>query len=177
MVLSTLSEVVLSDRALAEPLAEAPRIGLLDLTAPAGLRPFLVEGLVRAGRTVLLVTATGREAEELTGEIGSLIDPAAVAYYPSWETLPHERLSPRSDTIGRRLAVLRRLRHPEPGAGSGPLRVVVAPVRSILQPQVAGLGDLTPVELQAGRLGRDRRRRTPARGRGLHPRRPGREAR
>jgi transcription-repair coupling factor (superfamily II helicase) len=150
VVLSTLSEIVLSDRALAEPLADAPRLGLLDLTAPAGLRPFLVEGLVRAGRTVLLVTATGREAEELTQELASLIDPAAVAHYPSWETLPHERLSPRSDTVGRRLAVLRRLRHPEPGAGSGRLRVVVAPVRSILQPQVRGLGDLEPVELAPG---------------------------
>ncbi len=150
MVLSTLSELVLSDRALAGPLADAPRLGLLDLTAPAGLRPFLVDGLVRAGRTVLLVTATGREAEELTQELASLVDPAAVAYYPSWETLPHERLSPRSDTVGRRLAVLRRLRHPEPGAGSGRLQVVVAPVRSILQPQVSGLGDLEPVELAPG---------------------------
>ena len=26
-----------------------------------------------------------------------------MAYYPAWETLPHERLSPRSDTVGRRL--------------------------------------------------------------------------
>ncbi len=150
MLLSSVSEIVLSDRALAEPMADAAQIGLLDLTAPAGLRPFLVEGLVRAGRTVLLVTATGREAEELTQELGSLIDPSAVAHYPSWETLPHERLSPRSDTVGRRLAVLRRLRHPEPGAGSGRLRVVVAPVRSILQPQVSGLGDLVPVELAPG---------------------------
>ncbi len=150
MVLSTVSEIVLSDRALAEPMADAARIGLLDLTAPAGLRPFLVEGLVRAGRTVLLVTATGREAEELTQELGSLVDPSAVALYPSWETLPHERLSPRSDTVGRRLAVLRRLRHPDPGAGSGRLHVVVAPVRSILQPQVSGLGDLVPVELAPG---------------------------
>jgi transcription-repair coupling factor (superfamily II helicase) len=150
VVLSNLSEIVLSDRALAEPLADAPRLGVLDLTAPAGLRPFLVEGLVRAGRTVLLVTATGREAEELTEELASLVDPAAVAHYPSWETLPHERLSPRSDTVGRRLAVLRRLRHPDAGAGSGRLRVVVAPVRSILQPQVRGLGDLVPVELAPG---------------------------
>ena len=28
-----------------------------------------------------------------------LVDPDTVAYYPSWETLPHERLSPRSDTV------------------------------------------------------------------------------
>ncbi len=153
--LSALSDAVLGEPVLADALAEVPRLGRLDLTAPAGIRPFLVDGLVRAGRTVLLVTATGREAEELTAEIGSLVDPAAVALYPSWETLPHERLSPRSDTVGRRLAVLRRLRHPvstgsTTGAGIGPLRVVVAPVRSILQPQVSGLGDLEPVELVVG---------------------------
>jgi transcription-repair coupling factor (superfamily II helicase) len=148
--LSSLSDVVLGEPVIADALADAPHLGTLDLTAPAGLRPFLVDGLVRAGRTVLLVTATGREAEELTAEIGALVDPATVAHYPSWETLPHERLSPRSDTVGRRLAVLRRLRHPGVDGSTGPLRVVVAPVRSILQPQVQGLGDLEPVELVVG---------------------------
>ncbi|MBV9292577.1 MAG: transcription-repair coupling factor, partial [Frankiales bacterium] len=75
----------------------------------------------------------------------------AVADYPAWETLPHERLSPRADTIGRRLAVLRRLRHPDPvDPAAGPLQVVVAPVRSLLQPQVPDLGELRPVALHAG---------------------------
>ncbi|HCA86625.1 MAG TPA: transcription-repair coupling factor, partial [Streptomyces sp.] len=67
------------------------------------------------------------------------------------ETLPHERLSPRSDTVGRRLAVLRRLAHPssdDPAAG--PVSVIVASVRSVLQPQVKGLGDLEPVSLRQG---------------------------
>ncbi|HET7430933.1 MAG TPA: transcription-repair coupling factor [Nocardioides sp.] len=150
MLLSRLSDAVLAEPALAGALGDTPRVGLLDLTAPPGVRPFLVEGLVRSGSTVLLVTATGREAEELTDELATLVDPAAVAHYPSWETLPHERLSPRSDTVGRRLAVLRRLRHPGVDASTGPLSVVVAPVRSILQPQVAGLGDLEPVELVKG---------------------------
>ena len=77
-----------------------------------------------------------------------LLGDGAVAVYPAWETLPHERLSPRSDTVGRRLAVLRRLVHPGPGAP--PVRVVVAPVRSVLQPQVKGLADLRPVELVVG---------------------------
>jgi transcription-repair coupling factor (superfamily II helicase) len=150
LILSALSDAVLAEPALAEALTDPGHIGTLDLTGPSGLRPFLVDGLVRSGRTVLLVTATGREAEELTSELASLVDPSGIAYFPSWETLPHERLSPRSDTVGRRLAVLRRLRHPEAGAGTGRLHVVVAPVRSILQPQVKGLGDLEPVELAAG---------------------------
>ncbi|PUA83063.1 transcription-repair coupling factor [Nocardioides currus] len=131
-------------------MAGAGQVRALDLTGPAAVRPLVVKGLVDAGRTVLAVTATAREAEDLVTELADLVDPALVAYYPSWETLPHERLSPRSDTVGRRLAVLRRLRHPGADATNGPVRVVVAPVRSILQPQVKGLADLEPVELTKG---------------------------
>ncbi len=106
--------------------------------------------MVDAGRTVLAVTPTAREGEDLVAALGDLVDPDEIGYYPSWETLPHERLSPRSDTVGRRLAILRRLRHPGTGATDGPLRVVVTPVRSVLQPQVKGLGDLVPVALAPG---------------------------
>jgi transcription-repair coupling factor (superfamily II helicase) len=95
---------------------------------------------------VLAVTATSREAEDLAAALGDLLPPDRVACYPAWETLPHERLSPRSDTVGRRLAVLRRLAHP----GDRPLSVLVAPVRSVLQPQLKGLGDLVPVRLRPG---------------------------
>jgi transcription-repair coupling factor (superfamily II helicase) len=150
--LAGLADAVLADPALAASLAAATG-GLQptgELTGPEALRPFLVAGLARSGGPVLVVTATTREAEQLVAELGDLIDPSAVAHYPSWETLPHERLSPRSDTVGRRLAVLRRLCHPGTDAASGPVQVVVAPVRSVLQPQVKGLGDLTPVELVTG---------------------------
>ncbi len=152
MHLSGLADAVLADPTLDQALADARdgRVRALDLTGPESLRPFVVAGLARAGRTVLAVTATGREAEDLVASLGDLVDPSLVGYYPSWETLPHERLSPRSDTVGRRLAVLRRLCHPGTDASNGPLQIVVAPVRSILQPQVKGLGDLEPVELVRG---------------------------
>ncbi len=152
MSLVGLSELVLAEKVLADALAEAgtPAGATLDLTGPPAMRPFVVDGLVRAGRTVLAVAATAREAEDLVAALGSLMDPDRVAYYPAWETLPHERLSPRSDTVGRRLAVLRRLAHPGDAPGTGPLSVVVAPVRSVLQPQVRGLADLEPVELAVG---------------------------
>ncbi len=124
----------------------------LDLTAPQSLRPFIVAALARAAdRPVLAVTATGREAEDLVAALDCLLPPGSVAEFPAWETLPHERLSPRSDTVGRRLAVLRRLVHPEASdTQHGPLQVVVAPVRSVLQPQVNGLADLEPVRLRVG---------------------------
>src|SRR5512139_2391657 len=103
------------------------------------------------GRPVLAVTATGREAEDLAVALRSLLEPDAVVDFPSWETLPHERLSPRSDTVGRRLAVLRRMVHPDAGTeGAGPVQVVVAPIRSVLQPQVKGLADLVPVAAATG---------------------------
>src|SRR6185312_7471678 len=119
----------------------------LDLTTVAGQRAPLLASVAGAGSLVLAVTATGREAEDLAAALRSLLGEEAVAEFPSWETLPHERLSPRSDTVGRRLAVLRRLAHPEDGS---PVQVVVAPIRSVLQPQVAGLGDLEPVRVTAG---------------------------
>ena len=154
MSLHGLAELVAADPVLAGAFADgrAGQVEALDLTGPPALRPFLVAGLVtRAQRTVLAVTATQREAEALVEELGDLLDPHEVALYPAWETLPHERLSPRSDTVGRRLAVLRRLVHPgDVGTPTGPLRVIAAPVRSVLQPQVQGLADLEPVRLRAG---------------------------
>ncbi|MET8527234.1 transcription-repair coupling factor [Micromonospora sp. NPDC005172] len=135
----------------------AAQVDGLDITAPAALRPFAVAAVAAdtegAGRPVLAVTATSREADDLAAALGGLLPPEQVVVFPSWETLPHERLSPRSDTVGRRLAVLRRLAHPgsaDAHGRTGPLRVVVAPVRSLLQPQLKGLGDLEPVQLAAG---------------------------
>ncbi|WKN49413.1 transcription-repair coupling factor [Nocardioides sp. Arc9.136] len=152
MSLTGLADAVLADPTLSAAVEDARggAVRALDLTGPEALRPFVVTGLVRAGRTVLAVTATAREAEDLVDALGCFLDPATIAYYPSWETLPHERLSPRSDTVGKRLAVLRRLVHPGDDATNGPLQVVVAPVRSVLQPQVKGLGELAPVELVPG---------------------------
>lgn len=144
MRLTGLSRTVLADPTLASALADVDTVHALDLTGPRGLRPFVVEGLVASGRTVLVVTATQREAEDLVDSLTDLVPEELIGYFPSWETLPHERLSPRSDTVGKRLAVLRRICHPE----EGELKVVIAPVRSVLQPQVKGLGDLEPVELR-----------------------------
>ncbi|MEO7269251.1 MAG: transcription-repair coupling factor [Knoellia sp.] len=141
--------------------ATGPGTETLDVSVSAGARPALIAAAVERLRAtapdrlpLLVVTATSREAEDLTNALGCVLDPDVIADFPSWETLPHERLSPRSDTVGRRLAVLRRLAHPASVADDdlahGPLSVVVAPVRAVLQPISIGLGDLTPVALRAG---------------------------
>ena len=154
MTLQALAHLVAGESTIAQAVQDrGDGLTALDLTAPPALRPFLAAALAKpVGKTatddsVLVVTATAREAEDLVESLGCLIDPATVAYYPAWETLPHERLSPRSDTVGRRLAVLRRIVHPADSGEAGPLSVIVAPVRSVLQPQVKGLAGLVPVEL------------------------------
>jgi transcription-repair coupling factor (superfamily II helicase) len=117
----------------------------LAVEGPAALRPFLAAALTDGGRTVLAVTATDREAEDLAAAAGDLLDRAAVAVLPSWETLPHERLSPRPDTVGRRLSIFRSLADP----ATAP-RLVVAAARSLIQPIAPGLGRLEPVTLRVG---------------------------
>ena len=141
-------------------LDQVGRSRLVDVSASDGTRPFLVAALARqfearaaasGSAPVVVVTATTREAEDLASALGAFLTADRVAVFPSWETLPHERLSPRSDTVGRRLAVLRRLAHPDPDDPAyGPLSVVVAPVRAVLQPLTKGLGDLAPVSLRPG---------------------------
>ncbi|GAC58395.1 transcription-repair coupling factor [Gordonia hirsuta DSM 44140 = NBRC 16056] len=121
----------------------------LELTAPDAARPFIVATLTAAAAAPLLVvTANGREADDLTAELGELLPQGAgaVAQFPSWETLPHERLSPSADTVGQRLAVLHRLADP----GEDPLAVVVTTVRSLIQPMAPGLGSLRAVTLREG---------------------------
>ncbi|KQZ90342.1 transcription-repair coupling factor [Phycicoccus sp. Root563] len=153
MTLAPLLDALATDPGVARALAAA-RAGELavDVSAPTGARPALVAALAReAGRPLLAITATTREAEDLVAALGCFTDANRVADFPAWETLPHERLSPRSDTVGKRLAVLRRLRHPDPDdATYGPLDIVVAPVRAVLQPVSKGLGELRPVALKAG---------------------------
>jgi transcription-repair coupling factor (superfamily II helicase) len=138
-----------ADRSVAEAISDAKAaVSAVELDSPAAGRPALIATLAETtGRPLLVVTSTFREAEQLTAVLQSLLGETAAVYYPAWETLPHERLSPRSDTVGRRLAVLRAItgkdEQPKP-------KVVIAPVRSMLQPQVAGLADLRPVRLTTG---------------------------
>jgi transcription-repair coupling factor (superfamily II helicase) len=130
-------------RALAERAAHPG----LRVEGPAALRPLVTATLAGSDAVpvVLAVTATERESEDLGAALAELIGPDGVEVLPSWETLPHERLSPRSDTVGRRISLFHRLH-----AGDRTLRVVTAAVRSLIQPIAPGLGALEPVSLRVG---------------------------
>lgn len=151
MTLRGVLDVVLTDPGLARVVERA---GAADLavTAPPTVQPLVAAALAAAspgaGVPVLVVTAGERDADATAALLRCFVPDRRVEVFPAWETLPHERLSPRADTVGRRLAVLRDLTHPE--ASTGRIDVLVAPVRSLLQPLAPGLGDLVPVELAPG---------------------------
>ncbi|MEV8370884.1 transcription-repair coupling factor [Microbacterium sp. NPDC064584] len=104
----------------------------------------------RAG-AVFVVAPTGRRAEALGPALRALLPGAEVLHFPAWETLPHERLSPSPETVGRRLDVLGRIARWD---GRTPL-VVTASVRGALQPLAAGLADAAAVQLAVGGRGHD----------------------
>jgi transcription-repair coupling factor (superfamily II helicase) len=120
----------------------------LTLVGPAGARLFVAGALARQG-PLLVVTATGREADDLSAELRGVLGDE-VAMFPSWETLPHERLSPGVDTVGARMMLLRRLTHPQDTRLGPPLQVVVTAVRSLLQPMASRLGLAEPLTLTVG---------------------------
>jgi transcription-repair coupling factor (superfamily II helicase) len=148
MTLSGLLQALLPDPSL-RAVADAVGTPSVDVEGPPAVRPLVTAALAAdagAGRPVLAVTATEREAEELHAVAVDLLGADSAAFLPSWETLPHEKLSPRSDTVGARMQVFRRLAHP----GGRPVKVVATSVRSLIQPIVHGLGELVPVELRVG---------------------------
>ncbi|MDO4888728.1 MAG: transcription-repair coupling factor, partial [Actinomycetaceae bacterium] len=168
-MLRSILPIVGADPALAQALAQGR--DNRDLAMPRGLVAPTLALLAEAGATeaggssatgpgaresteatggaplTVAVTATGRGADELAGALRAYLPADSVEVFPAWETLPHERLSPRSDTVARRLRVQRRLAHPEEFA---PLSVLVMPVRALLQPIAVGLGDLVPVRVRTG---------------------------
>ena len=147
--LAGLVDVALTAPSLTELIARAAeRPAELAMSGPASAQLFVACALARTG-PLLVVTATGREADDLTAELRAVHGEAA-AMFPSWETLPHERLSPGVDTVGARMLLLRRLARPDDARLGPPLAVVVTTVRSLLQPMAAGLAEIEPVMLEVG---------------------------
>lgn len=150
--LTALSRAETIDAALAEAQRNA------DFSAPAGLDAPLLAGLLQrradAGLppALLAITATSREGESLRASLAPYLPDAELIEFPAWETLPHERLSPSAETVGRRLHALRRM-HDWAAEGSRHPLVVVASVRAALQPLADNLASLDPVELVAGGRG------------------------
>jgi transcription-repair coupling factor (superfamily II helicase) len=117
--------VLHSDTEVASALLDSSKI-----IAPASSYPFLI-ALKAQEKPLLVITSSSRGAEDVSEYLRSLH--SHVYEFPAWETLPHERLSPRSDTVARRLSTLYSLKEKQ----SNP--VVVAPVRAVIHRFIASL--------------------------------------
>ncbi|MBC2682001.1 transcription-repair coupling factor [Corynebacterium sp. 4HC-13] len=123
----------------------------LHMQAPEGVWPFIA-GTIAQHAPLLVVTASGRQADDLGVALRAMLGDV-VEVFPAWETLPHERLSPGVETVSQRMRVMRRLslaRSGESDATTPPLRVVVAPTRSLVQPIQEHLGEVEPIRLLEG---------------------------
>src|SRR5438874_6346827 len=125
------------------------------LAVPEPARAFTVAGLAHlSGRHPMVVAVpTTAEADRLAHDLRAYLGDdqddspfgAAVEVFPAWETLPFERVSPGVETMGRRLRVLWRLRHRERAP-----RVVVAPVRALVQRLGPHVEEVEPVVVRPG---------------------------
>jgi transcription-repair coupling factor (superfamily II helicase) len=157
VILEGLTGALSRAQTFADALAYANRDA--DFSVTTGLRVPLAAALLgtrpAAKQAMLVVTATGRESESLRAALGSIDPTAEVVEFPAWETLPHERLSPSPEIVGKRLAALRRLGAWQAAQKDGHPLIVVASVRAALQPLAAGLDRLEPIVLAEGSRGHD----------------------
>jgi transcription-repair coupling factor (superfamily II helicase) len=132
-----LVQMVGNDSAVASCLHDSKKI-----IAPAATYPFLLAKVAERS-SLLIITSSSRSAEDLANELRELHN--RVLEFPAWETLPHERLSPRSDTVARRLATLADLAAP-----NSEKTIVVAPIRAAIHRFIADLASQPLQSLEIG---------------------------
>jgi len=122
------------------------------LAVAEAARSLTVAHLAGGSRTPVLVACpTTADAERLVHDLGSYLGPDRVELFPAWETLPFERVSPNVETMGHRLRVVWRLRNPQHAP-----RVVVAPIRALVQRLGPHVDDVEPLIVRPGQaLDRD----------------------
>ncbi|MSZ91909.1 MAG: transcription-repair coupling factor [Actinobacteria bacterium] len=111
-----------------------------NLIAPAAVHGFLA---AISNTPLLIITTSTRHAEELSQEIGSWIGKDLVVNFPAWETLPHERLSPKADTVTARFKALNKISDQK-------VKVIVCSVRALLQPIIANNLNTSIIKIQQG---------------------------
>lgn len=128
-------------------LSQLKSSGLVDnqvVNAIKSLHPFIAATAAQHKKTIIAVTATSRESEDLAQAVKSLAPDLSVRIFPAWETLPHEKLSPSREVVGRRLALIHEIK-------SGvQIDLICTPLRSLLQPFAANLGEFPPLQLSVG---------------------------
>jgi transcription-repair coupling factor (superfamily II helicase) len=119
----------------------------VELGIPSSALPFIAGLVAKESAGSLIICATDRMAEDVAAQLADFVDPDHIAFFPAWETLPHERLSPSGDTIGTRMAILRKLANPKE---TGELKYLVTSVRAVIQPMASDLGNIEPLVINEG---------------------------
>ncbi|MDQ1428351.1 MAG: hypothetical protein QOK39_1827, partial [Acidimicrobiaceae bacterium] len=114
---------------------------------PESVRAFTIAALARQSdrHPTVVAVPTASEAERLVHDLRAFLGADEVDFFPAWETLPFERVSPSVETMGRRLRTIWRLRDPERMP-----KVLVAPVRALLQRLGPGVEDIAPILVDRG---------------------------
>jgi len=125
----------------------------LGIGVPAGAvvgwaenaRPLLLSALARTRPRNILVVAvpTDSQARVLYDDLRAYSD-AAVAYFPAWETLPFERVSPGIETMGERMRLVSQLR-----SATAP-QMIIAPIRALLQRLSPAALTFEPIVIRRG---------------------------
>jgi transcription-repair coupling factor (superfamily II helicase) len=124
-----------------------------ELVVGPTMRPLALALLAERSAPLLVLAPRTSDAQGLADGLSAFLGSGRVALFPAWETLPNERLSPQPATVGRRMAVLDRLTHPE--AYDEPLLAVVAPIRAALQPMDPRLAARRPLVIDTASSGFD----------------------
>lgn len=146
MTLKLVCDAIAKDKSIQDAIVDLDSGINVRLAITKSAIPY-ISATIAETRPVVLVAPTERAAQDLANALTDFVPEENVAVFPAWETLPHERLSPSSDTVGRRMAVLRRLAHPNEIA---PIKVLVTSARAFIQPIVAGLGDVPALNIATG---------------------------
>ena len=117
------------------------------LAVPEPARAFVIAGLAHlSGRhPIVVATPTATDGERLAADLRAFLGADQIDVFPAWETLPFERVSPSAETMGRRLRAMWRLRDP-----ARMPRVLVAPVKALVQRLGPHVEDVEPVILSPG---------------------------
>ena len=117
------------------------------LAVPEPARALAVAGLatLSSRRPIVVAVPTTGDADRLANDLRVYLGREAVDTFPAWETLPFERVSPSVETMGRRLRTMWRLRDVERAP-----RVLVAPVRALVQRLGPHVEDVEPVVVRSG---------------------------
>ena len=112
-----------------------------DVISPPASFAYLI-ALRALRKPILVITASSKAAEDLAKEIHELH--TDTLEFPAWETLPHERLSPSSDTVAKRISTLHSLKEQKKNW------VVVAPIRAVIHKFNAQIINTKPIILERG---------------------------